>query len=328
MGVSKLVKSIFLLVSKLTEKEDSNKTKESNQPEKAKEAEPSNDKLKTLNMRMHPSTIIALKKICPDGQMTATVTELIEHAIKQSGGKIQNDGSYEKLVSDAESYRRKLDGLEKAMNHTFARMHNIAQKELLLTIENADQIIVGFLKYPLNPEKDNFTERDRNDYVQWLECWVKNKNAEQALSQARTEKYGVTVLDSSKQPKREEAKTERYISEKDRCGCSARPKHTLFEHNQRAFHIQDGMHHGINQFCDTPQEQLERINRFGSDHATSKEEKDMIVKYLKEHGSNNQKEMVNIYFYNHGFPPPFPEIEKVEDQKPIILWKPEGRKDD
>ena len=306
------------------EKSETGEPKES---EKANEVDTLSEKLETLNMRVRPATKAALKKLAPDGQMTSFVTELIEGAVKQGGGKISIDSSYERLLSETEKYRRELDSIEKALGDKFELVRGVAQKTMALNLQTVDLIVKELLQHQVNHHKDGFSERDKNDFIDWLETWKKNENAEKQLKRVQFEKYGVTIPENLNQ-EQALAKPKRFISKKDRCRCGGRPEHTLFEHNQRAFHIQDGMHHGINQFCDTPEKQLERINRAGSDHATSKEEKDMIVKYLKEYGSNNQKEMVNIYFYNHGFPPPFPEIEKVEDQKPIILWKPEGRKDD
>jgi len=313
----------------LTDNEKSNddetkKPEENKESERAKEPEPSKDKLVTLNMRVTPAIKEALKKISPEGKMTAKVTELIENEAKQSGAHIQIDVSYERLVSEVEEHQQELQSIKKALSSRFDLINAVAQKTTPLTVENVDTIIKGLLTYKVSSQ-DDFTERDKNTFINWLETWQKSKKAEKIRDKLRAEKYGVTIPEAENVDQGP-AVQERYISEKDSCKCSYLPKHTLFEHNQRAFHIHDGMLHGINQFINTPQKILDRISQMGMDHTSSKEEKELIVKYLIEHGSYNQKVMVNDYFFSHNFPMPFPECmtnELIEKQKDVVPWKPE-----
>jgi hypothetical protein len=310
----------------LTENKESEEPEENKQPESTKET---SDKLVTLNMRVTPAIKEALKKIAPDVKMTAKVTELIENDFKQSGGKIQIDTSYDRLASEVEGYRRDLDSIEKALNSKFDRINDIAQRTMPLTLENVDAIIKWLLTYKVNSQ-DGFSEYDKKRFATWLEKWRESKNAERKLDKIRAEKYGVTIFEPENTGQGP-ALHERHISEEDICQCSYRPKHTLFEHNQRAFHIQDGMKHGINQFINTPEAQLDMIKQFGMEHTTSKEEKDMMIKYLHEHGTDQQKVMLNNYFFNHNFPAPFPDLvtkELSEKQKLVVPWKPEKSESD
>lgn len=306
------------------------KIDESKESEKTKEVDLATEKLETLNMRVRPATKAALKKLVPDGQMTSFVTELIEGAVKQSGGKIPIDSSYERLVSETEKYRRDLDSIEKALGDKFELVRSVAQKSTLLNHQTVDLIVKELLQHQVNHHKDGFNERDKNDFINWLETWKKNEKTEKQLKRLRSEKYGVSIPEDLKQ-EQALAKPKRFIRKKDRCGCSYQPEHTLFEHNQRAYHIHDEMLHGCRQFINNPIAQLDTIKRFGMHYTTSKEEKEMVVEYLKKQGSNTQKAMLNNYFFSHNFPVPFPDCLTQEDidwQKTVIPWKPEGRKDD
>ncbi len=152
--------------------------------------------------------------------MTSFVTELIEGAVKQGGGKISIDSSYERLLSETEKYRRELDSIEKALGDKFELVRGVAQKTMALNLQTVDLIVKELLQHQVNHHKDGFSERDKNDFIDWLETWKKNENAEKQLKRVQFEKYGVTIPENLNQ-EQALAKPKRFISKKDRCRCSS-----------------------------------------------------------------------------------------------------------
>lgn len=217
-----------------------------------------------------------------------------------------------------------MERLRKVLNDRKYAVERVAVREIPLTIENIPSIIQYIREYVRSGIKstDGFSKYNVEDYISFLEAMKRHDDVQGDLDKCRDAKLGAVAdakTENGSTGKAKAAKKERrYIAPEDKCGCGV--YELKEEHNPRCYHVHDGMRHGIdptNQNTGTPEGQLMMIRKSGMYHTTSAEEKAMVVEYLKDKGTDNQKIMVNNYFLSHNFTAPFTELvnEKFEEEE-------------
>ena len=282
-----------------------------------------------ITLRVPKKLVKALDEIVPKGKRNEEFVSMAEQRLEKGGNsEAIKDDRFERLCVEADGYRREIDKLRKVLGHKMHLIDAIALSLMPLTPENIPRIIKyisSYSKTSLKPS-DGFSAFNVLDYIRFLEEMLKHSLVQTEIDKFRAEQSKDVDVENisprtsqdGEAKKTTRKKEQRYIPEINRCGCGV--YETKEEHNPRCFHIHDEMRHGIdstNQNTGTPQGQLMMIRKFGMDHTTSAEEKAMVVDYLKDKGTDNQKIMVNNYFLSHNFTAPFIELvnEKFEEEE-------------
>jgi hypothetical protein len=264
-----------------------------------------------VTIRVPKPLLTAYDKTCLVGGRAEGVRTMMQEKVEKSGNQVQATVSLPDLQSKADRCRREVERLRKVMatNNTLEAVGTVALRFHPLEPENIPLIIRELRNYAIKLE-DGFDRGDVEDFIEYLEVKRKHVNLLKEIDDY-LKKAEIVESDSANRLSGKEkgnGKGRRYISPKDLCDCGVHE--TKAEHNPRCFHVADETLHGINPHLDTPLKQLQMISRFGEQHTTSAEEKAMIVEYLKEYGTTNQKALVNAYFKSHNFPVPFPECQQ------------------
>jgi hypothetical protein len=282
------------------------------------------DDTQLITVRVPKELLQAFDKTTPDKERTKTVRDMMEQRVVQFSGGQPLAMNLEKLKAQTDDSRREMERLRKVLNDRKGAVERVALREIPLTIENIPAIIQYIREYVRKGIKaqDGFSTYNVEDYISFLEAMKNHDEVQRDLDKCRDAKPGAGAVakpDNVSLGKAKVAKKERrYIAPEDRCSCGI--YELKAEHNPRCFHVHDGMRHGIdptNLNTGTPKGQLMMIRKFGMDHTTSAEEKTMVVDYLKEEGTVNQKILVNHYFLSHNFDVPFPELSdrKFEEEE-------------
>ena len=284
----------------------------------------SEDDTQLITVRVPKELLQAFDKTTPDKERTKTVRELMEQRVLQFSNGQPLAVNYEKLKSEADGYRRDMERLRKVLNDRKYAVERVAVREIPLTVENIPSIIEYIREYVRKGIKaqDGFSTYNVEDYISFLEAMKNHDDVQGELDKCRDAKLGAVAVAKTENGSPGKAKAvkkeRRYIAPEDRCGCGV--YETKAEHNPRCFHKQEVDSHHLdptNPNTGNPEGQLRMINRFGSCHSTSVEEKKMVVDYLREKGTDRQKVMVNNYFSYHNFDAPFPELldKKFEEEE-------------
>jgi hypothetical protein len=271
-----------------------------------------------ITVRIPPDLLKAYDKTNPPGGRTEDICAMMQEKLEKSGSQIKTTVSLPKLQSRADKCRREMERLRRVMvtNNKFESVETLALKFAPLNSENIPLIIQELSGYSIKPT-DMFDRGDLEDYILLLEAKHKHENLLQEIDNYRKANAEPATSDITKHPNNIEkgnSKKKRYISPRDLCGCGY--YETKEEHNRRCFYLYDMTHRiGFNRYLNIPVKELKMINEYGIWHDTSAEEKNMIVEYLKVHGTTAQKVMINNYFFYRLFPVPFPECDTYYDGK-------------
>lgn len=241
-----------------------------------------NKKSKMVTLRVPPEILEAFDKTHVEGDRNESLIDLMKQKVEVSGNKIEAMVDYEKLESRAESCRREMERIKKALNTKFAVIQDIALRNTEFKPENLPSIIKEILQYPITYQTP-FGKNDVHDYIVYLERKCEHEKLLKEIGPIRNAKYGITVIteaisETPEQPTSQRKK--RYINPKDLCGCGR--YETLEEHNRRCLRIAEEMKQCSKEVHIDPLNMIRMIADY--DYVSlDKEQKSILELYLTEH---------------------------------------------
>ena len=249
---------------------------------------------------------------------------MLRQGVEKLGREAQSPpASYEKLEAEADQCRRKMDRIKRVMSDKFTFVHDSFVTSHI-TVETIPHLIQELRDYVETADQEtawsDFSQSDIYDFIEYLKAKQKHDDLCRQMRDQEKAELGIaekvgTIAEKAEEEKETSQNKPPIYQEKypkaRLCDCGRHERKE--EHNRRCFYILDTKHnigiHLTNPNINTPDKLLKAISRSGSERGTSAEEKNLIVEYLKAHGTIAQKVMINNYFYYRLFPVPFPECE-------------------
>lgn len=296
------------------------------------------DEKKLVTFRVSKDLLDSFDITCQPGERAERLRIMMEEEAKKKSGDPTHAVNYSKLKSDADACRREMARLRKALGRKFHDVEDVAESFAPLTTQNVPAIIQQLSTCEI-PTDVGLTRDHIEDYIEYLEAWAKNQVLLEKIDAYRRAKT-TSETDNSPNPSPVSQKPAgRYISRKDLCKQSHDSgflPHTMEEHSRYCCYAFDTLNDGIREGA-KPEELLSAIYAQGkakwSDigsqskpdfcvgwpkdgygtvgFVTTNMEKNIVVDYVRAHGSTEDKTVVNSYFHWRLFPIPFPECPTI-----------------